>query len=270
MTRVLVHFGFHKTGTSTAERTLTMNGGILSKHFDCVTRKSWPDVSLAAKKFSEDQSDKRLQTFEAALAARLRALPPDDDKSLCISNVDLAGRIPGYVGVNDYGAVPVLVGALRKCIVQHFGAEVNLGFMASQRPAADWIKSLYWQNLKVHRLRDDFATFSARFAPVADQTDILNKIRAALGPFSLSTPQLPDSIQNRLGPATPILTAMGLSKGIMAALEPAPRLKASMPQEIQQAFLEMNQSDLPDSEVATAKSDALAVLTTMDLANLSP
>ncbi len=258
MTRVLVHFGLHKTGTSSAEKTLELNRAALAHHFTLVTRKTWPDMSAAAKAFSASHDPARLKDFSQILTARLRDLDPK--KSLCISNVDLSGQLPDLAGVCDYSTIAPVLGAVRTCLLDHYGPAVNLVFMASIRPADDWLQSLYWQNLKVRRLTVDFDAFATRLRGLSDFGTVLQAARQAIGDSPLLTPALPDTAQTPLGPATPVLDAMGLSERDRTGLSKSKRLKASPSPDIRRAILEMNRSDLPDHELSEAKADLLSIL----------
>ena len=258
MTRILVHFGLHKTGTSTAERTLELNAAALAAQMQVVTRKTWDDVSKAAKVFSAQPQNNRLAAFAAVLSARLASI--NDQRDLCISNVDLSGRLPGHHRVNSYAAVPVLVGQIKQCLIARFGNTADIEFMISTRPAKDWLKSLWWQNLKVDRLTDDLTTFSDRLRPVSDFSGLLADIQAALGNTKLHMTDLGKTGGLHLGPAAPVLAAMGLSAEQMLPLLQGPRLKQSLPADLQQAILMLNRSDLSQQELKETKSETLSLL----------
>ena len=258
MIRILVHFGLHKTGTSSAERTLNLNAATLASQVHIVTRKTWADVSKAAKIYSGHPQPKKRAAFAAVLAQRLAAM--DDSRDLCISNVDLSGRIPGHVKIDSYHAVPVLVGQIKHCLIARFGKGADINFMVSTRPAEDWLKSLWWQNLKVQRLTEDITTFSARFRPMSDFSGLLADIQTALGSTKLQITDLGKTGNQHLGPAAPLLKAMGLTAEQMVPLLQGPRLKQSLPSDLQQAFLALNQSDLSHQELIETKAETLGLL----------
>lgn len=259
--RVLVHFGFHKTGSSTAERTLFDNRAALSGDFDIVGRKTWPEVSAAAKRASVDRGPKALAAFGAALAARLAEGMPSGRRGLCISNVDLCGAMPGHPGVSDYSAVPPLMGETGRRMIERFGADVDLRFLATIRAPEPWLRSLYWQNLKVNRLTLDFGDFAGRYGRAADFAPVLTAIEAETGGRPLIRARLEDSACDRLGPAAPVLAAMGLPEPVARTLTAHRALKVAPDEAVQRAVLKMNRSDLPDAALADAKAAAIALLT---------
>lgn len=258
MNRILVHFGLHKTGTSSAERTLNLNAKALAPRLKIVTRKTWLDVSDAAKVFSIHPKPQKLTAFAAVLSDRLVTI--DDGRDLCISNVDLSGHLPGHAKISNYDAVPILVGEIKKCLIARFGAGVDMAFMVSTRPAEDWLKSLWWQNLKVQRLTEGLTTFSDRLRPMSDFSGLLADIQASLGPTPLLITDLVKTGDLHLGPAAPVLKAMGLTVAQMKLLVQGPRLKQSLPEDLQLAILILNRSDLSQQELTEAKSETLALL----------
>ena len=255
--RVLVHFGLHKTGTSTAERTMFDNRDLLAPFAEPVGRKSWPEVSEAAKRYSQRPASAALADFGAALAARL-AETDDTGPTLCILNVDLSGHIPGVGPVSDYRALPALIGEVRRRIEARFGAP-DLRFLVSTRAPEAWLASLYWQNLKVTRLGLPREDFIARLAPVADTGPLLASIETALGPHPLIRAPLEDSRAHPLGPAWPILRALDLPDNVTAAMVPHRRLKATPDAETVAAVLELNRSALDDADCADAKAMLIAL-----------
>lgn len=255
--RVLVHFGLHKTGTSTAERTLLDNQTRLAPFAEIVGRKSWPEVSASAKRYSEAPAPGALDAFGAALAARLEGLPTTGP-ALCISNVDLSGHIPGLGKVRDYGALPALIGEVRRRIGAAFD-KPDLTFLVSTREPQGWLASLYWQNLKVTRLGLERDAFVTRLAPVAETGPLLAAIEAELGGHWLIRAPLEDSRGHRLGPAWPTLRALDIPEDVLAALTAHRRLKVTPDDATVAAVLELNRAALDDDDCADAKAMLIAM-----------
>ncbi|MEO0676076.1 MAG: hypothetical protein AAFZ02_00840 [Pseudomonadota bacterium] len=251
--RVLVHFGFHKTGTSSAERTLLANAGRLSG-WEIVGRKSWPDVSSAAKAASRMPQD----GFEAVQDCMATRVGQVQAEHLLITNVDLCGVLPGRQGRFDYTYLPSLLAAVVGGI-EAAAPQAEITLLATQRPMDAWLKSLYWQNLKVERLRDDFATFKDRFQAGDILGSTIEAIRLALPDTPLLTANLQDADPN-LGPASLVLSAAGIAGDLQGSLETTKPRKISPSEEMQAHFLEMNRSELSGPELKRVKEDALALL----------
>ncbi len=263
MRRIVVHFGLHKTGTSTAEATLRGNSDALAPHMQIIGRKTWQEVSDAAKRQSEAPGQERENAFRQAVNQRLAALP-DDGRDICICNVDLSGQLPGHPAVHSYAAMPGLMGVFADALRRRFGTGAEVSFLVSTRAPDAWLRSLYWQNLKVHRITEDFDTFATRFADTAHFPPMLNAVAAAIAPFGLITAPLEESQSTPLGPATPILSAMGMQADEISRLTPHRRLKASPDNEWHEVLRDLNGSELSDHELAETKTDILALLGVAD------
>lgn len=260
MTRAItVHFGLHKTGTSTAEATLRDAAAIapLADRVIVVGRKDWPEVSTAAKRYSTTLTVQDLATFSAAFAARLDALPGDGARGLLIANVDLGGCLPSLASTHGYAAVPALVGAMSQAIAARpaFGPAT---FVGTTRAPEAWLRSLYWQTLKVSRETRDFDEFAAASAPLADHTALFARVADVLAEAGagarLCTARLEDSAHSPAGPATPLLEAAGFSRDEIARLRPHKRLKRAPGEEVHAALLALNRSALSDADLDAAKS----------------
>ncbi len=84
----------------------------------------------------------------------------------------------------------------------------------------------------------------------------MDAIRDAIAPAGarLATARLEQTCATPLGPATPLLAAIGLGDAEIAALTPHKRLKPSPAPEVRDAMLDLNRSDLADDDLADAKA----------------
>ncbi|MEO0937840.1 MAG: hypothetical protein AAFY38_06775 [Pseudomonadota bacterium] len=240
----VIHAGFHKTGTSTIEHMLLRNAAQLKPHVAVIAGPQLTEAVRLAKRYSAQPSGGTLEAFADTFAA---AMPAPDVPTL-VSCVDLCGFMPGHPSTHGHDAFPALVRAMR--------AAGPARFAFGTRPAADWLRSLWLQNLKVQRLTDDFATFAARFAPISDLNAEAAKLEAAAGGAVLRLP-LEAGSAHPLGPAGPLLDLFEVPH---EGLELQPALKVGLGDEAAALLLEMNRSGLPDDALRATKSDALALL----------
>lgn len=240
----VIHAGFHKTGTSTIEHMLLRNAARLRPYVTVITGAQLTEAVHLAKRYSAQPEAVTLDAFTAAFAAAM----PAPDVPAIVSCVDLCGFMPGHPSTHGHGAFPALVRAMR--------AAGAARFAFGTRPAADWLRSLWMQNLKVQRLTEDHAGFAARFAPISDLDAEAAKLEAAAGGSVLRLP-LEDGSAHPLGPAGPLLDLFEVPH---AGLEHQPALKVGLGDEAAALLLEMNRSDLPGDALRVTKSDALALL----------
>ncbi len=246
----VIHFGFHKTGTSTIEHMLLRNAKALAGHVEILGAPQLGPVVGLAKRYSGMPSALLLAQFQDAFAA---ALPPPDRPAL-ISCVDLCGRIPGHPRVSDYSAASTLAGAM----LEVCPAQLALG----TRDAKDWLRSLWMQNLKVHRVTEDLDSFAARFEQLSDLDAQARRIEAVVNQPILRLP-LEAGSAHPLGPAGPLLDLFDLPSDLRNVLEPQSPLKVGMSAEAAAVLLKINRAGLSDAELSRTKSDALSVLRTM-------
>ncbi|MEM8579344.1 MAG: hypothetical protein AAGF60_15960 [Pseudomonadota bacterium] len=241
----VIHAGFHKTGTSTIEHALMRNAGLLRPYMAVLGR---PDLGAAprlAKVYSDTRRGTHLARFQDAFAAALPA-----DGPVLVSCVDLIGRIPGHPNITDYRAAPALLEAM---------AEVRPAqFAMGLRPPAEWLRSVWAQNLKVHREVRDHTDFAAAFRPIADLEAQLRGIEARLGEKILRLP-LRAGGKHPDGPAGPLLDLFDVPDAVRKRMELQVPLKVGLPREANAALLEINRSDLSDDDLRRTKGDALAM-----------
>lgn len=253
--RVVIHAGFHKTGTTTAQRTLHANGPVL-----------WPVMALglhwrlkpvlhAARAFSTWQDDLSLAQF----AARFEEYLDDLDlgsRGLLIASEELCGHLPGRGDIADYSAVPILMRRLADVLERRFGASLDLAFLFTLRRPSDWLESAWAEHVKSSRMTLDFGAFHARFAPASDLPAMADRIRAAVAPHPVETAWVEDIALTALGPVTPLLDLMRLAPERRAQIILQPRANTRLPAAVLAEMLEINRR-APDADSAKAAKAAL-------------
>lgn len=255
--RILLHPGFHKTGTSSLQRGALAHAETLCGELRLLLAPDLREATRAAKSYSSSPTPRRLLRFAQAFSDAIAVVPKDEHRSLLISAEDLSGHFPGLHGVSDYSAAPALIETAIRALHARFNTAAETTVWLCTRSANDWLKSLYWQNLRAQRLTEDFESFAARLAPAATFAPILNATRLALG----SRARLDDSAIEEFGaaPLGPLGHALELLGLPMADLPPLPRHNRQ-PEGGPEALLALNRSDLPDNQLKTAKRDLLKML----------
>ncbi len=216
--RVIVHAGFHKTGTSTVQQTLRAHRDALAPLWRLGLEDDFADAAASGRAYSVRGEALDLGLFQGAMADWLAGLDLRGAEGLLISCESLAGEIPGRIGgAPDYrrGQVllPALIAAIR-AVLGHTPVHVHL----STRAAAGWIESLHWQLTRGGLVDEDHAAFDARIRPAADLAAQARAIAAAIAPDPLTHRALEDCHGLPEGPLTPILDLMDLPPALRAAL----------------------------------------------------
>lgn len=252
--RILLHPGFHKTGTSSLQRGALARARDLEPHLRMLLTPDILGAARAARRHSAQPSAQTLTRFSEEFAAAVRPLKADDPRALMISSEDLSGHLPGLRGITTYRAAPALVQAAVAVLRAQFGAATAICVLFTTRAPDPWLKSLYWQNLRAQRLTDDFEIFRARLAPAADHARIVNETRTILSAQAdVQSRDIETCGATPLGPLGAALDLLGVP---LDPLAPLPRHNRQ-PEDAARDLLALNRSALPDDVLAEAKREVL-------------
>lgn len=254
--QILIHAGFHKTGTSSVQATLRANGPQIWPTHALVLPHRIHDATRMATMHSVMGGPVSLAEFKDRLLALFKGLTLGRRRGLIVSAEDLAGLIPGRRGHVTYDACPDLMVMIESCLRQVWGSDTSITFYFGTREPEGWYKSLYWQNLRSSRLTMEFQTFADSLGALAFD-EVIKATKAKLRHATVRTIRLEDQTEAEFGPATPILEAANLLPEHRARLVPGRIANASPSNDILRAVLAMNRSDASDEEVAQGKDRLL-------------
>lgn len=206
--RLIVHPGFHKTGTSTVQTQLRNARASLAPDWVIGLREDIPDAPAAARAFSHLRDPLERGLFQAALADWLDGLDLRRAKGVVISAEGFCGHMPGRPETDDYSAAPPLMAALAEVAQALFGADLDLQFFLSTRSAKAWLTSLHWQHVRTGMLTETVEAFCTRMAPHADLAAQAEAIAMAVAPWPVHAVPLDLSSTMAQGPVTPLLDLM--------------------------------------------------------------
>lgn len=254
--RVIVHAGFHKTGTTSVQRYLTANG----KHI-------WPRTALVlparlrrgaatmAVRYSRYGTAALRGIFGEDLRGTLLSIDAGEKRSILISDENLAGRMPGREGHSGYDATPDLMAEAEKSIRSVFGADAEITFHFTTRAATPWLASTYRHNLRTSRLTLEWDAYAAQFAPAADLEGVVEAVAQVVN-APVQSARL-ESLSGAEGPAAPLIDLIGLPAHLRQKLVPVPSQNTGPDPDLIAELLDLNQSSLSDEAVEQAKSTLL-------------
>lgn len=217
--RVIIHPGFHKTGTSSVQSHLREVRAAWAPRYLIALREDFRDVTAAAQAFSRSRDPIELGLFQAGLAEWAEGLDLSRTEVIVISAETLAGKLPGApASVSDYTAAPALMAAAAEVLRMALGAKTRIDFYLSTRAPEAWLASLHWQHVRSGRLSEPAADFAARMAPGADLAAAAQAITARVAPDPVHVVALEDTRDLPEGPLTPLLDLMGVPAGMRAGL----------------------------------------------------
>lgn len=254
--QIIIHAGFHKTGTTSVQATLQANGQCIWPTHALVLPKRIPEVLRMATLHSVMRGPVSLTEFRARLGEFLETLKLGRKRGLIMSAEDLSGLIPGRRGHSGYDACPDLMAAIFHCLRHVFGPDIDVTFVFGLRDKPDWLQSAYWQNLRSSRLTQPLDQFAESLADL-DLEAVVAATSKALPEAKVVTMWLEAIRDTEFGPATPILELARLRPEHRETLRPARIANVQPSADVLAAVLAMNQSAISDTALVAQKAELL-------------
>lgn len=256
MRQILLHPGFHKTGTSSMQHYLWLNREALSPFFDLRLMRHFKPVVRLAGTYARSKNPLHLLDMVGLLDAAFTEFPVRDDRDLLISAEGLSGHLPGTPNVKDYSAVPVLMTYLVGYLAERFpDAQVKVLF--TTRNAYDWHFSAYRHHLRGQRLKMDFAEFEETYRQAADMEKVISEVAKVLAPLPVLFMPMSDALRHPQGPGAALVEQMTVPAEVRANLTMVGKGNEGPDDALWGQFLKLNRSGLTDAAI-TEQKNALA------------
>lgn len=251
---IVIHPGFHKTGTSTLQQLLRHNRPALKGQLRIVLRGEMRDLVHAARGYSSWRDPFTLDKFAHRFRALLEKLGKMPKRVLCLSSEELSGHMPGREGIPDYSAAPVLAAEMAR-IAAEMHPGTPLTFHLTLRQPESWLRSAYWEHVKASSMTQGWEAFAKATRPAADLAAAADAIAEAL-PCPVHRSWLEETAGQPLGPAGPLLALCGLSDDVLRGLDPVPPVNARLDDSVLLALLAANR-DYTDRDARAAAKQAI-------------
>ena len=249
--RIVIHAGFHKTGTSTVQQVLRSNRAALKPYLRSVLKWGMSDLLHAARGYSTWRDTATLDKFARRFRGLLQRHSDMPRRTLCLSAEELSGHMPGRENIPDYAAAPVLANEMAR-VAQEVHPKAELVFFYSTRDPESWLESAYWEHVKSSAMTQDFDAFRAGNPDAADLDGIIDRIAAALPDVHCARIEAHRDI-----PAAPLLALAGVPDAVIGGLPPAPRANARPDRATLHALLDANRRYTNREERIAAKQALL-------------
>lgn len=254
--RIVLHPGFHKTGTSTVQAFLRENRKALAPHVALRLRWHLRDVLAAARGYSTDRDPLTLIKFQARFGALMNDIPYMPRRTLILSAEELLGHLPGRGGIADYGAAPVLLYACCEIAQARFPQSEILIYLSTRAPA-EWLASAHWEHVKSSAMTLPLDVFSARFERAAALDDMADEIASRV-PVPVHRAALEAASLLPLGPADPLIALCDLPDDLRGRLTPVAPVNTRMDDTVRAALIEANRRHRAPAARNAAKRAILA------------
>lgn len=218
MRKFIIHAGFHKTATTTVQKTLEANDMLLSPHVEILHRPVLKPVRKSAQIYSIHQDPADLAVFQALFCELLLELDQNDQRPILMSSEDFSGYLIGRHGVRTYDCAPDIMGCIQSTIETVFGAPADLSVYYSTRQQG-WLESCHWQLISNSAIHISLKEFKETFRQAADFETIVQNVADKIDPHPVYTAAI-EEWQDRLGPLQPLLDLCNVPTDIQDRIVP--------------------------------------------------
>ena len=261
MTRVIVHAGYHKTGTTSVQDFLNRNKSLLAPYLRYYGKTDFRQAGAQARIYAQKPFPWRLARFRHSLRAFLKEVP--EGGTIVLSRETFSGGMPGHrrmggaLMTSYFGPGLRLARVIIVELKRRFGQEVDITFFYTTREREAWIRSVHGHLLRSIRLTDDFDTFRARFPALASPEEEAQRMRGALAPVPVVTAALEEYADHPEGPAAVLLDLVGVPGDLRTRLKPARRSNPGQDSDLRAQFLEINRRGGSRAALKAAKEKLL-------------
>ena len=257
--RIVLHAGFHKTGTSTVQQVLRANRSVLQPEVAVRLKGQMTDLMHATRGYSTWRDPLTLAKATTRFGAVLDGLVLMPRRVLVISAEELSGHMPGRAKLADYSAAPILLQRFSEEISARFPKAEQVICFSTRDPDA-WLKSAYWEHVKSSSMMLDYDTFIDTYRYAADFEHIIALVRNSVNVDVYDIP-LEACSDLPLGPADPLLDFCDISNELRMKLIPVPAKNQRMDDAVLLALLAANRAYADRVERKAAKQFILAEAT---------
>lgn len=254
--RIVIHAGFHKTGTKFIQQMLKLNRPVLKPVLRSVLRAGMRDLVSAARGFSGTGDTLVRARFHNRFGQFLYEQPPMRRRVLCLSAEELSGHLPGRSQVPNYRAAAKLaqdMAAGAKLVFPY----AELVFFYTTRNPEDWLMSAHSEHVKTSSMTMGFDEFASRFHKAGDLDGVIEDVASAVSARVVQS-RLEETVNDTFGPASRLLDVCEVPEEIRDKMtRPAPTNRRP-DSAVLEALLEANRTIKDKQELHRAKAQILA------------
>lgn len=257
---VIVHAGFHKTGTTSLQDFMSRNRRILQPDCQYFGKMDFLAAGAHARIYAQRPFRWRLWRFRRSLRRFLQTVEPSNQ--IVLSRETFTGGMPGHKTIggrriqNYQRSACALLPVIASEITRRFGPETRITFFLTTREKEAWIKSIHGHLLRSIKLPEDYETFRAGFTDLLSPAEEAARLADHL-PHPVVTAALEDSFGQPEGPASALLDLLEIPARKRARMKPAPKSNIGPKADLRDTYLELNRSNLTGARLKAAKEAAL-------------
>lgn len=258
--RVIVHAGFHKTGTTSLQAVLRENRAALAPHATIYLARQLGELTVAGRRYGMKPGPRRLKLFRQHLDSFLARVA--EAPCIVISRESLSGKMPGDLRADGslISSYADTAAPLAQCLVEGLSARfpsARIDLLYTTRGAEGFLRSSWKHNLRHRRLTEDYEGFRAAFTALPDLEAEVEALRRALPGTSVLSRALEELAPLPFGPAEAVLEMLDLPPETRAALHLPPAQRMGQSDGLSEEVLALNRSVLDDDSLRAQKQALL-------------
>lgn len=252
--RIIVHPGFHKTGTSSMQHFLWHNRARLLPFVEIYQLRHLRAVAQIAMGFSRSHNPMHLIDMSDVLADVFKDFGSDDSRDILLTCEGLSGHLPGWPGVDTYAAAPTLAAYLAGWLGERFaGAEII--FVYSLRDVDGWLSSTWRHHLLGQRLVLDEPEFEVKYRAAANLLGITADVEGEIDGLELRKIWLDEAKKHALGLGGTLTDMLNLPDDVCANLQPVLPGNIGPNAGLAAQMLALNRGGLADADLVAQKAN---------------
>ena len=254
--KIIIHAGFHKTGTSSVQQVLRANRPLLQPELAMRLKGQMQDLMHATRGYSTWRDDLTLVKAATRFGGVLDDLVAMRKRALLLSAEEFSGHMPGRGDLADYSAAPILLSRYCDEITARFPNIEQVIYFSTRAPES-WLQSAYWEHVKSSSMTLDYDTFATTYEKAAELEPIVKAVRKQVN-VAVHHTALEDCRDLRLGPADPVFDLCDISPSLREKIVPQPIHNERLDKTVLLALLEANREYADHYERKAAKQIILA------------
>lgn len=253
MKRILIHPGFHKTGTTSAQTLLRENRKLLSPFCTILLRRHLNKTYPAATEYARTGDPDFLDKFTRRFRHALRNYVPEDAEQLILTEENLFGQMPGKYGVYNYDAAPPLLGRMIEVLNEVFPGNPTIDVFLTTRNADIWMNSIWRHTVVAARITEDEETLRRKLTEGADLIQTADEIARFFPEIGFRLGILEDLAHSPWGPGSVFLDWIAPPAEVLGQVKPVGLRNPAVSRDLCERFLQLNRSDLDQGAFLAAK-----------------
>ena len=256
--KVIVHMGFHKTGTTSLQAYLQTYRKDLKPFADIYMKKQLGTASSAGRFYGQRPWYGQQLLFRRAFRKFLQTV--SDAPVIVISRETFVGIMPGHrrLGFIRAKAVgktaSVLAQEVTRGLRQRFGQDAEIILLYTTREKLSWLKSVWGHVVRSIDLTQDREAFVAELSDMNSLEDEVAIIAKNVPDAKVMWRSLDELKTQPTGPATAVLDLLNLPQGFVEKHPVKSVNNVAETYEMQLQFLELNRTMKDKSALAIEKA----------------